>query len=404
MRLICCTPVNLFRPSAALNRLARMRRALEPYGINVVLVGMGPKKQKDAWLKQKRGDGSDDITFCPDSFHPLRHCRAMRIAAKASACYHRHLQDVLNHTKPDGVIMYTNQAQVADPIISACKQCGVFVVADVVEYHNLSLHYLLNGVNFQQRIFITRSLCEVDGIIGISKSWCKWAEERGIPNVWIPSFAEDRQCFRTAAATATCDEPFTIVFIGHWVEREKPLVILRALRLCLERGVDIRMQVLGNIGKSYRESKAIRMLKNDTQLQRRVELLGFVDDEERDRLLANADALILLRPDNRETDRLFPTRLPEYMLSGNPVILSQVPNFDGCFEHRKDVWFVPPQNNPADVADAICHLAKHPEERMAIGGRGRETALSQFGLDVLGERLAGFLHSISCSPKRSLCH
>jgi glycosyltransferase involved in cell wall biosynthesis len=233
----------------------------------------------------------------------------------------------------------------------------------------------------------------MDGLIGISKAWCDWAGRRRLPSVWIPSFADDRG--RARAGPSTSDRSFTLAFIGHWIRREQPCVFLEAMRICLGRGLDIRMNVIGDIGKLSRERAAMRFLRRHPDLRERINFLGFVSDEERDRQLADADAFVLLRADNRETDMLFPTRLPEYMLTGNPVVLSKVGSFPYCFEHRKDVWFVSKENSPEEVADALTHLARNPEERLEIGRRGRQSALEQFSLEVLGRRLAEFLTTVA---------
>jgi glycosyltransferase involved in cell wall biosynthesis len=248
-------------------------------------------------------------------------------------------------------------------------------------------------MNWQQFAFSRWYLPQMDGVIGISKGWCEWASKQNIPNVWIPSFAEDHGIVRTEIVSRK--QPFILTFIGHWVPRELPKVILRAIRICLDQGFDVRMNVLGNVGSTYRERSAVRMLEKDELLKKHVQFLGFVSDEERDSILAESDGFIILRHDNRETDRLFPTRLPEYMLTGNPVILTKTKGFGGYFEHRKDVWFVSPENNPEEIANALIHLVRNPKERMVIGKRGRNKALSDFSLEILGVNLAKFLYEIN---------
>jgi len=388
MNVLICTSSNILLPSAGKNRLTRMRRALAPHGIKTILVGAGNSDQPEPWCLIETPGGLC-ITFNPNRVQVWRHCRALKIGAQAVKFYQDYLVKLIERFECSGIIDYSFQGQVSRAILEGVRMTNSFVVADVVEHFNLSWHYLFNGINYQQLQRCRVLLPKMNGVIGISKAWCAWADKQGIPNVWIPPFAEDYCSVRTKPSLP--DRPFTMVFLGHWVPRELPRVFLKALQLCIEQNIDVRMIVLGNVGKSSRERPAMRFLQKDPVLAKHVTFRGFVSDQERDHELAESDAFIILRSDNRETEMLFPTRLPEYMLSGNPVVLSKVGSFPQCFEHKKDVWFVSARNTPEEVAEAILYLAQHPTERLEIGRQGRKTALAQFSLEALGSRLARFL-------------
>lgn len=391
MRLLICAGFPVLAPSAGKNRLERMRSALAIHGMEAILVGEG-SSPSEPWHYESTANGPC-IGYNPHRVPVFGRCRAMRIGAQAAHFYRDYLTELIKTYACRGVIDFACQAQVSRSILDAARSVGAFVVGDIVERFTLSWHNLLNGMNWQQSRLCRAVLPRMDGLIGISRGWCDWAERRGIPNVWIPSFAQDHGCVRTGPSAA--DRPFTLAFIGHWESRELPRTIMQAILLCIDRGVDVRMNVLGNVGRTIREREAMCFFRKHPALQEHIKFLGFVSDPERDRQLAEADAFILLRPDNRETDMLFPTRLPEYLLTGNPVILSMVGSFPYCFEHRKDVWFISRENRVEEVADALLFLARNPQERWRIGQRGRQTALKDFSLEVLGQRLAGFVRSVA---------
>jgi glycosyltransferase involved in cell wall biosynthesis len=378
-----------------------MRRSLAIHGIETILVGAGGD-HREAWRVETSANGRC-IGYGLREGLARRHSRAMAIGARAACFYREYLPQLLESFKCTGVIDYASQAQVSKVVYQAAHSYGVFAVADVVEHYDWSWHYILNGMNWQQMLLRQAVLPRMDGIIGISRGWCHWADQRGIPNVWIPAFAEDHGCVRGGPSSS--GQPFTIAFIGHWLTRELPMVILDAVRICKKRGLLVHLQVMGKVGGTFGEKPVEWYLRKYPEIAKQVAVLGFVSDRERDQHLANADAFVLLRPHSRETDMLFPTRLPEYMLSGNPVVLSEVGCFPDCFTHRKDVWFVSRQNSPKELADALVHLATHAEERLAIGERGRQTALEQFSLDVLGQRLAQFLaETAGRQPTRKVIH
>ena len=393
MKLLICTHAHIDKPSAAINRLRRMASSLLPHDIHVSIAGPGSEVD-GAWQAYPDSDGTE-IAYNPSLFRAKRYSPALTSGAQAARFFRENLKPIVNQLGFDGIIAYGPQAQLIEGMRQGARESGVFIVADQVERYRMNAYYLLNGVYWEQVKLCNSVLPKLDGVIGISKGWEDWATSKGIPTVWIPSFAEDHGAVRQEPSPP--DRPFTMTFVGHWIEREMPRVFLKAMRLCLDRGIDVRMNVLGKVESNPRAKKSLKFLRSDPVLREHVNFLGFVSDKERDCNLAEADAFIILRSDCRETDMLFPTRLPEYMLTGNPLILSETGSFRHCFEHRKDVWFVPKTNRPEEVASAIEHLATNPEERLAIGRAGRESALAQFSPEVLGARLAGFLKSVAGS-------
>ena len=114
--------------------------------------------------------------------------------------------------------------------------------------------------------------------------------------------------------------------------------------------------------------------------------------------LKQAHAFVLLREENRETQALFPTRLPEYLSLGIPVILSKAGDLPLYLEHRKSAWLIPPGHAAEDLAQAIHHLATHEDDRRAIGRGGWEVASSTLSCEKLGGELLAFLRSVVRRP------
>jgi len=378
------------QPSAPLSRLNLMRLSLRPHGIQLILAGSS-KSVETPWTLRKI-NGFWEVHFNVKDFPIYCHSKAMKFGRQSAKFYQLALPELFQKMGITGAITYSAQYQTVLPVFEYCRLNNKPIFADMVELFDWKYRYFLNGVNFQEWLLIRRLLPCFDGLIGISHYWCDWAKGKGVPSVLVPSFAEDKGWVRSTQSPI--DKPFTITFIGHWVERELPITLLRAMRLCIDQGIPIELNVLGNVGKSRWERKAMHFLKGDSVLQANVHFLGFVSDDERDQHLVNADAFVVLRKKCRETDAMFPTRLPEYMLTGNPVIISEVGSFSKCFKHKKDVWFISKENRPEDLAEAFEYLATHSEERSAIGRLGRVSALNQFSMDVLGKRLASFIKQI----------
>lgn len=85
-----------------------------------------------------------------------------------------------------------------------------------------------------------------------------------------------------------------------------------------------------------------------------------------------------------------PNKFFDYISSGLPV-LNNYPGWlaDLIIEHQCGV-VVPPEN-PIALADALIHLANHPDECMRMGGNSRALAVSQFARSQLANEFVDFL-------------
>ena len=110
--------------------------------------------------------------------------------------------------------------------------------------------------------------------------------------------------------------------------------------------------------------------------------------------MGQADAFVILREDNLETRSLFPTRLPEFLSTGKPVILSDAGDLAIYLNDRESACVIPPGDRPKELADAICFLATHPDEARRIGQGGRDALAAHFSQRVLAQRVVDFVRQV----------
>ena len=102
----------------------------------------------------------------------------------------------------------------------------------------------------------------------------------------------------------------------------------------------------------------------------------------------------MLRPNNNETKHLFPSRVPELMASGNPVILTKTPSFNFFFKENHGVKFISDENSSEDLSNTIIELASDAKIRFEIGEKGRAYSKKFFSYEYIGLRLGNFLLKI----------
>jgi glycosyltransferase involved in cell wall biosynthesis len=101
--------------------------------------------------------------------------------------------------------------------------------------------------------------------------------------------------------------------------------------------------------------------------------LGFVARNEVPRLLAAADILVQPGRSNEFNDYRFPAKLPEFLVSGRPVILPRT-NVGLLLKDGEEALLLD-QGHSVEIATALQRLAADPDLRTKIGRAGRAFAL-----------------------------
>ena len=109
----------------------------------------------------------------------------------------------------------------------------------------------------------------------------------------------------------------------------------------------------------------------------KVRFVGIVPYSEMPQMLKNATILALNRPDNLQAKHGFPTKLGEYLLSGNPVVVTSVGDIPRFIKDKVNGMVANPNSNK-EFADKMEWLLCHPIEAKEIGEKGKSTALECF--------------------------
>lgn len=107
-------------------------------------------------------------------------------------------------------------------------------------------------------------------------------------------------------------------------------------------------------------------------------------------IIKSADLLVLSRPDSRQAQGGFPTKLGEYLATSNPVCVTRVGEIPDYLEDNVSAFMA----EPGDVdsfADAMSRALSDKENAHRVGLNGRKVAEANFSADVQAKRLFEFL-------------
>lgn len=117
----------------------------------------------------------------------------------------------------------------------------------------------------------------------------------------------------------------------------------------------------------------------------RVDFMGLVDAKQLPQLLVDADALALARPRSLQAEYGFPTKLGEYLLSGNPVVVTAVGDIPRFLADGESALLAAPDDDAAFAAKLDAALGR--ADAAAVGARGRRVALDAFSLARVAQQL-----------------
>ncbi len=128
-------------------------------------------------------------------------------------------------------------------------------------------------------------------------------------------------------------------------------------------------------------------------LQERIIFTGKVNRDDVPKYLCNAELLVLARPDNERAKGGFPTKLGEYLATGNPVVVTKVGEIPEYLTDGVNA-FISNSNDPVEFAVKINEALSDFERAKSIGKKGKELAFGVFNYKIQAANMAGFLNEL----------
>jgi 1,4-alpha-glucan branching enzyme len=160
----------------------------------------------------------------------------------------------------------------------------------------------------------------------------------------------------------------SIVFLGRLVPEKGVQVLIEALPLILQKAGSVRLFIAGKGPYQSELAKLARGLGVDDQ----VNFVGFVNDHDRNQLLARSDVAVF--PSLYEP---FGIVALEAMAAGIPVVVSDTGGLQDIIEHGVDGYCAPP-GDATMLANYIAELLNNPELACHFARRARRNVAVKF--------------------------
>jgi glycosyltransferase involved in cell wall biosynthesis len=165
--------------------------------------------------------------------------------------------------------------------------------------------------------------------------------------------------------------------------------LIKAFALVHRAHPEVKLHIIGRTPAPEEYSGNLELIR-ELGLSSSVVLTGIVPADKMPSVLKDATVLALDRPDNLQAQYGFPTKLGEYLLTENPVVVTHVGDIPRFLEDGRSALIAPPSCPEAFAAKLIWAL-ENPEAAGRIGKEGAQVARRYFNYLTETRKMLGFL-------------
>jgi len=170
-------------------------------------------------------------------------------------------------------------------------------------------------------------------------------------------------------------------------------ILINSFALLLKKINNIKLYIIGD-AQDTNDLENLQVLAKELNIEKYVVFTGHVSREDMPGYLCHAAVLALARPTSLQSQGGFPTKLGEYLSTGNPVVVTSVGDIPFFLKDGDNAFLSVPDSAEA-FAQKLEYVLTNPEHAKQVGIKGRETALTNFDYKVQAKRLVDFLSTIS---------
>lgn len=260
-----------------------------------------------------------------------------------------------------------------DLVVALSKRTDISVYVERTEHDSVSFNCFMKPTTVED----FHNACRViSGIVVISRGLRQFYIDLGCKpdRVHIVNMIADTTRFKDL--NKLTHEPY-IAYCGTATNTKDGVdLLIKAFAKVVKKYPEYKLYIIGRT-PSKKENFDNLDLAKDLGIEHHVIFTGLVPANEMPQMLINAEILALDRPDNIQAKYGFPTKLGEYLLTGNPVVLTRVGDIPLFLKDGESALIAKPNDNN-DFASKLIWAIEHPEEAKQIGQRGKIVAENEF--------------------------
>lgn len=168
--------------------------------------------------------------------------------------------------------------------------------------------------------------------------------------------------------------------------------IIRAFKILSPKFPNLILRLYGCPNPA--DLKIIEDLIAELNLNDKVKIMGRINYKEVPRVLYNAEILVTSQPQTKRAQGGFPTKMAEYMMTGNPTILTDVGEIHKYIKDGENAFMVEPCN-PQKYAEKLEFILNNPQFSSRVAKEGKKYIINNFSVESAGKLLKSFFQSLT---------
>lgn len=290
----------------------------------------------------------------------------------------------------EAVILISNSLLLIYPLWFACKRGKVRFLQEKSEFpfvlmkkgflHKL---YAKFYVNTTYRLF--------DGLIIMTKPLMEYFKNKVRKDCKLFEMPMTVDTERFAIDKTDSEYGDYIAYCGNMAGNKDGIMnLIEAFDKASPKIGNVKLLLIGGSTSQEDWEKTVHEVENTKN--NKIIMFGKASREQIPSLLKNAKALALARPSSLQSSGGFPTKLGEYLATGNPVIVTAVGDIPH-YLNSDNAFVVEPDNNSL-FADTIIGVFEDYKKAKEVGEKGKELANTVFSSKYQSKRLKVYLETI----------
>ena len=297
----------------------------------------------------------------------------------------------------DGIVWAENDLAIWK-ILNQIVKRNFKLIAEMSEFLDINKYNKGNALqrklgDAKQIYFEQNYINTIDGFILMTKTLMQHYEQFSLPNtklLHLPMTVDLERFEKSQPIPEGFQQPY-IAFVGVMNDAKD--------------GVNILIESFAKIHKQFPQYKVylVGAWNYDTpihqksivnhNLQNKIFWKGEFPREKIPPIIKNATLLVLPRPDSKQAQGGFPTKLGEYLATSNPVCATTVGEIPNYLTDEQSVFFAEPGSIDS-FANAMQKALNNQEAAKLIGKKGFEVAKTSFNKDIQSAILYNFLKQL----------
>lgn len=305
--------------------------------------------------------------------------------------------EINNESKLDVIIILDTQFWEILPILFIAKKIRIKVIHERTEFP-----FVVEQKNFLGKLnsFLYNNciINKFDGLFVITNALKKYFEnqlEFKKPITIINMFVDPERFLFSVKNNKLFDQNY-IAYCGNMEgEKDGVDILIRAFGYAINNYSSCKNLKLKLIGDTTNKILLDRLknLAEEASCLSQIEFTGKLESSKMPEVLYNAKALLLSRPNNMQAIGGFPTKLGEYLATGNPVIVTEVGEINHFLKNNYSVFFAKPDNVEL-FAKQIKNVFDDYDNALIIAREGKKLIFSDFNYRSQAQKLEKFIESI----------